>query len=172
MSPVPIPVAAALPAREDDRLRALHALLILDTPPEARFDRIVAFAAQEFDVPVALISLIDRDRQWFKARLGLAVCETGRDVSFCAHAILQDAPMVIDDALADPRFATNPLVLGEPHIRFYAGAPLETPEGHRLGTLCLIDHQPRQLDATGLAILRALRDLAQAELLGRAAEEA
>ncbi len=158
MTPAPIP--------EDDhqRLQALRELLILDTPPEERFDRIVAFAATEFDVPMALVSLIDRNRQWFKARIGLPVCETGRDISFCGHAILEHETLLIPDALADPRFADNPLVLGDPFIRFYAGAPLVLPSGAVVGTLCLIDRRPRALDSTDLAILGALRDLVVQEL--------
>lgn len=155
---------AAIPDNESMRLAALYELLILDTPPEERFDRIAAFAAHEFDVPIAVITLVDAQRQWFKARVGTEVCETGRDVSFCAHAILQEHIMVVPDALDDPRFADNPLVTGEPHIRFYAGAPLTMPSGLRLGTLCLIDRRPRALDALDLGILGTLRDLAVMEL--------
>jgi GAF domain-containing protein len=163
--------APALPDNEAERLAALYALLILDTPPEQRFDKIVDFAAREFDVPIALISLIDRERQWFKASIGLDVCETGRDISFCGHAILARDIMVVPDALEDPRFADNPLVTGEPGIRFYAGAPLVLPSGAALGTLCLIDRRPRTLDAMELGILATLRDLAVLEL-GRAEGEA
>ena len=158
---------APIPADDDDRLRALRELLILDTPPEERFDRITAFAAAEFDVPIALISLIDRDRQWFKARVGLAACETSREISFCGHAILQPELFEVVDALADPRFADNPLVLGEPRIRFYIGAPLTLPGGAAVGTLCLIDTRPRRFDAMDRAILGTLRDLAVAELIGQ-----
>lgn len=159
--------AAPLPDNEASRLQALRELLILDTPPEQRFDRIVEFAREEFGVPTVLLSLVDDHRQWFKARVGMEVCETDRDSAFCAHAILSPEILVVEDAQRDPRFADNPLVTGEPYIRFYAGAPLETSPGLRVGTLCLIDHQPRQLDATDLAILGSLRALAQAELLGR-----
>jgi GAF domain-containing protein len=159
------------PANEDDRLQALRQLLILDTPPEERFDRLAAFAAQEFDMPIVLLSLIDDDRQWFKARVGLDVCETGRDVSFCAHAILRDETLVVPDVALDDRFADNPLVTGEPHIQFYAGAPLKMPGGQNIGTLCLIDRTPRQLDEVDLAILGSLRDLAVEELVRRASEE-
>lgn len=158
---------APIPADDEQRLRALRELLILDTPPEARFDRIVAFAAGEFEVPIALISLIDRDRQWFKARVGLEVCETAREVSFCGHAILQPAVFTVLDAARDPRFADNPLVLGAPFIRFYAGAPLVLPGGAAVGTLCLIDTRPRTFDAMDHAILGTLRDLAVAELVGQ-----
>lgn len=158
--------AAPLPDNEAERLAALRALLILDTPPEQRFDKIVEFAASEFDVPIALISLIDKERQWFKARVGLPVCETGRDISFCGHAIMAADIMVVPDALRDARFADNPLVTGEPGIRFYAGAPLILPSGAALGTLCLIDRRPRTLDAMELGILSTLRDLALLELSG------
>ncbi|WP_296950034.1 GAF domain-containing protein [uncultured Massilia sp.] len=159
--------AAPRPADDAARLAALYNLLILDTPPEERFDRIVAFAAQEFDVPIALVTLLDSDRQWFKAKVGVDVCETGRDVSFCGHAILRPDVMVVPDALADARFADNPLVTGAPFIRFYAGAPLELPSGERLGTLCLIDRRPRTLDALDLGILGTLRDLVVMELSRR-----
>jgi GAF domain-containing protein len=155
---------AAIPDNEAERLAALYQVLILDTPPEARFDKIVAFAATEFDMPIALITLIDSERQWFKARVGTEVCETGRDISFCSHAILQPTIFVINDAALDPRFADNPLVTDGPRIRFYAGAPLIMPSGLSLGTLCLIDRQPRMLDAMELGILGTLRDLVVMEL--------
>lgn len=155
---------AAKPDNEAARLAALHELLILDTPPEERFDKITRFAASEFDMPIVLITLLDTRRQWFKARVGIDVCETGRDISFCSHAILRGEIMVVEDTLQDPRFADNPLVTGAPHIRFYAGAPLTLPAGLRLGTLCLIDRQPRTLDALDLGILGTLRDLAVMEL--------
>lgn len=157
---------APIPDDDADRLSALRALLILDTPPEERYDKVVRFAAEQFDVPIALLTLVDHDRQWFKARVGLDVCETGRDVSFCGHAILRDDIFVIADARTDQRFADNPLVTGPPHVIFYAGAPLRAPSGHNIGTLCLIDHQPRTLDATDMAILSTLRDLLQIDLTG------
>ena len=153
------------PANEPDRLQALRELLILDTPPEERFDRLTAFAAQEFDVPTALLSLIDEDRQWFKSRVGVDSCETPRSISFCGHAILQDDIMVVPDVKQDERFFDNPLVTGEPHIQFYAGAPLKLPGGQNVGTLCLIDNKPRTLDDIDLAILSSLRDLAVEELV-------
>ena len=157
-------IAAPTPDNEAERLAALYALLILDTPREERFDKIVDFAASEFDVPIALISLLDSDRQWFKSSVGLEACETGRDVSFCGHAIMRGDIMVVPDALADRRFADNPLVAGPPHIRFYAGAPLLLPGGYALGTLCLIDTRPRQLDDIEMAILSTLRGLVMQEL--------
>ncbi|MFM1989423.1 MAG: hypothetical protein RJA99_2380 [Pseudomonadota bacterium] len=162
--------AAPFPSDESQRLAALRELLILDTPPEERFDRIVRFAADEFDAPIALVSLVDSERQWFKARVGLDICETGRDAAFCAYAILKPEVMVVEDALADPRFVDNPLVLGAPGIRFYAGAPLEVG-GRRVGTLCVIDVRPRHFDATDAAVLRAMRTLVEEEL-ARAMEAA
>jgi len=161
----------ARPANEDIRLQALRELLILDTPPEERFDRIAAFAAQEFDMPVVLLSLIDEQRQWFKARVGLEIAETPRDISFCGHTILRDETMVVPNAALDERFADNPLVTGDPHIQFYAGAPLKLPNGQTVGTLCLLDRQPRTLDEVDLAILASLRDLAIEELMRRSSEE-
>jgi GAF domain-containing protein len=157
-------LAAPIPDNDKERLAALRELLILDTRPEERFDKIVQFAAQEFDMPIALLSLIDENRQWFKASVGLDVCETGRDVSFCGHAILQPDIFVIPDARADQRFADNPIVTGDPYVIFYAGAPLTLASGFTVGTLCLIDHKPRQLDATELAILTTLRDLLLEEM--------
>lgn len=156
-----------IPANEHERLAALYRLLLLDTPPEKRFDMIVDFAASEFDVPICLITLLDHDRQWFKARVGLDACSTPRDVSFCGHAILQSDVMVVADALDDPRFIDNPLVTSDPHIRFYAGAPLELEPGVAVGTLCIIDTKPRTLDATELSILASLRDLLVMELSGK-----
>jgi len=152
------------PPNEPARLQALRALLILDTPPEERFDRIVAFAASEFDMPIVLVSLVDGHRQWFKSRVGLADCETPRDVSFCAHTILASALFIVEDALLDSRFADNPLVTGAPNIRFYAGAPLHAPGGERVGTLCLLDQRPRTLDAIERAILGTLCRLVEEEL--------
>jgi len=162
-------LAAPIPDNDCERLAALRELLILDTPPEERFDKVVQFAAQEFEVPISLISLIDENRQWFKARVGMNACETSRDISFCAHAILQPDIFVIPDAREDARFADNPLVTGPPHVVFYAGAPLRMPNGHAIGTLCLIGHEPRaMLDRTELAILGSLRDLLVEELVNPA----
>jgi len=159
-------LVAPVPDNEAERLANLYALLLLDTPPEERFDKIVAFAAQEFEVPIALITLLDSERQWFKAQVGMTACSTARDISFCGHAIMQPDTFVVPDAASDPRFANNPLVTGAPHIRFYAGAPLVMPSGHALGTLCVIDTKPRALDHTDLTILAALRDLLVKELSG------
>lgn len=160
-------IEAPKPDNEDQRLQALRSLLILDTPPEERFDRIVAFAAQEFDTKMALVSMVDADRQWFKARVGMKDSETPRSIAFCSHAILQDTPLVVSDASLDPRFSGNPLVTGDDHMRFYAGAPLTLPTGEKVGTLCLIDEKPGEMDAVGLAILQSLRDLVIEELVRR-----
>jgi len=163
---------APTPLNEPERLKTLLDLLILDTPPEQRFDRITQFARDEFEVPTVLLSLVDSERQWFKSRVGLEACETPRSISFCGHAILQAEPLVIEDALADPRFADNPLVSGPPHIRFYAGAPLELAPDVRVGTLCLISPEPRRFDATDRAILGALRDAIVQELRNQQQEPA
>ncbi|QOL50000.1 GAF domain-containing protein [Massilia litorea] len=157
-------ITPPLPDNEHARLALLRALLLLDTPPEERMDKIVEFASAEFDVPICLISLVDSDRQWFKARIGIAACETPRDISFCAHAILGSGLLLVPDALLDRRFCDNPLVTGTPRIRFYAGAPLVCENGLALGTLCLIDTRPRTLDQVEQAILESLRDLALLEL--------
>ena len=132
-----------IPFNEIQRLESLYALDILDTPPEPAFDRITRLAAQQFSTPIVLISLVDPARQWFKSKVGLAADETPREVSFCQFAIMDDEVMQVTDAARDPRFANNPLVTGDPRIRFYAGAPLITDKGFRLGTLCLIDSMPR-----------------------------
>jgi len=149
-------IAAAAPPDEAERLRALRARGILDTPPEERFDRITRLARRLFGVPAAMVTLVDADRQWFKSRMGTDVSETPRDLSFCAHAIQQDEIFVVPDALADPRFADNPVVIGEPRVRFYAGRPVHV-DGRRVGTLCVVDSRPRQF---GDEELKALDDLA------------
>jgi GAF domain-containing protein len=161
-------ILAPIPADEDARLDALRQLLILDTPPEERFDRIVAFAAQEFDVPIAVVSLVDSDRTWFKAQVGTDLLEAPRDISFCGHAIMQDEPFVVSDASLDPRFADNPNVLQDPHIRFYAGASLKLPSGQNVGTMCIYDSKPKEMDRISLAILKTLRDLTVEQLLDKA----
>lgn len=165
-------ITAELPENEAERLAALRRLLCLDTLPEERFDRIAQYAANEFEVPIVLVSLIDQNRQWIKSKVGLDFCETSRDVSLCSHAILSETPMVIPDTYLDPRFADNPLVTGEPKIRFYAGAPLEIDMGIRVGTFCLIDIKPRHFDAVDIAILKTLRTLIVSELNNASADPA
>lgn len=152
------------PENESDRLCALRELQVLDSPPEERFDRITRIASQLFDVPIAVVSLVDEERQWFKSRVGLDAVETPRGISFCGHAILQDQPLIVENALKDTRFHDNPLVVGAPHIRFYAGYPLRTADGFKLGTLCLIDRRPRVFTERELAQLRDLAALAENEL--------
>ncbi len=156
---------APLPPDEARRLLALESYNILDTPPEEGFDDIVVLASQICGTPMALVSLVDNDRQWFKSRLGITVSETPRDLSFCAHALLQaDELLIVPDARNDPRFRDNALVTGEENIQFYAGAPLVTPEGDALGTLCVLDHQPRELSPAQQKALRALARQAVAQL--------
>nr|EDZ40375.1 MAG: Diguanylate cyclase with GAF sensor [Leptospirillum sp. Group II '5-way CG'] len=157
-------LAPAIPANEADRLKALRALDILDTPPEERFDRLTRMARRLFNVPIALVTLVDEDRQWFKSNMGLAVSETPRSVSFCGHAILQEDFFIIPDARSDPRFSDNPLVLGDPRIRFYAGCVLRTQDNQKIGTLCLIDHEPRAMEPQDLLVLEDLTSLAEQEL--------
>ncbi|QBE64655.1 GAF domain-containing protein [Pseudoduganella lutea] len=158
--------APAYPAGRDEatRLVALSASGLVDTPPEARFDRIVRLAAQVTGSPIALVSLLTSTRQWFKARVGLDAQETPREWAFCSHAILGGEPFVVEDAAADPRFRDNPLVQGDPKIRFYAGVPLRDPEGQALGTLCVIDREPRKLRSAELQALIDLADIASEEV--------
>jgi len=136
---------APLPKNEAQRLKVLWQYDVLDTVPEAVFDDLTDLAAHICEAPIAMISLVDENRQWFKSRVGVSIRETSRDISFCAHAILQNGLFVVSDATKDPRFKDNPSVLGAPKIRFYAGVPLKSPDGYALGTLCVIDKEPRQL---------------------------
>ena len=157
-------IKPATPVDEATRVGTLRALDILDTAPEERFDRLTRLAKRLFGVPIALVSLVDTNRQWFKSCDGLGATETPREISFCGHAILSDDILVIPDALLDDRFCDNPLVVDDPHIRFYAGCPLRAPNGSRLGTLCLIDRAPRMFDADELQPLRDLAHMAEQEL--------
>lgn len=149
--------SAAAPASEAERLNVLRQYRVLDTLPEAVYDDLAFIASQICQTPIALVSLVDGDRQWFKARIGLEAEQTPRDLAFCAHAILEpDEVLQVSDAALDERFNTNPLVTAGPAIRFYAGVPLVTAEGHAIGTLCAIDRKPRELSADQLRALRAL----------------
>ncbi|MGN6390201.1 MAG: diguanylate cyclase [Burkholderiaceae bacterium] len=154
-----------VPSNEASRLAALRALNILDTGPDERFDRLTRITRRVFDVPIALVSLVDENRQWFKSCIGLPVRQTPRDVSFCGHAILTGEILVVPDATTDERFADNPLVTGEPGIRFYAGYPLDAGGGTRLGTLCVIDTKPRRFAPEDEQLLRDLGVTVQRELM-------
>jgi GAF domain-containing protein len=163
--------APLIPTDEAERIATLRELLVLDTPPEDRFDNITSYAASQFNVEIALVSLVDTDRQWFKSVCGIDASETSREISFCGHAILQDGIFEIQDALQDPRFADNPLVTGDPKIRFYAGAPLQMNNGQRIGTLCLIDRRPRKLDSWERQHLTSLASVVAMELQGQSAAD-
>jgi signal transduction histidine kinase len=155
---------APLPANETDRLAALYSLNVLDSGPEQDFDDVVALAANVCDVPMALVTMVDFDRQWFKAQVGTDLTETPRELSFCAHAILGTDLLVVPDARQDPRFADNPAVHVAGGIRFYAGAPLVTTDGYALGALCVLDSRPRRLEIEQLQALRALARQVTAQL--------
>ena len=156
--------APSRPINEAQRLDTLRSLHVLDTAPEERFDRLTRLAKRLFGVPIALVSLVDANRQWFKSCVGLDATETPRDISFCGHAILEDHILVVPDATADDRFHDNPLVTGAPNIRFYAGCPLTVVNGSKLGTLCLIDVNPREMSEDDLELLRDLARMAEQEL--------
>lgn len=153
-----------IPKDEKARLKTLRSLNILDTSSEERFDRLTRMAKRMFDVPIALVSLVDENRQWFKSCVGLDVSETPRNISFCGHAILGEGIFIIPDASKDERFADNPLVTNEPNIRFYAGCPLRFTDGSMLGTLCIIDQKPRHLSDDDLEALKDLASTAELEL--------
>lgn len=146
----------AVPTPEKKRLKVLWQYDVLDTIPEALFDDLTELAARICEAPIALISLVDENRQWFKSKVGISTAETSRDISFCAHAIKQQDLFIIPDATKDKRFCRNPLVVSDPKIRFYAGAPLITPDGYALGTLCVIDKVPRELRLDQQQALRVL----------------
>ncbi len=158
-------IKPAIPSNEARRIQTLRNMRLLDTPPEERFDRVTRLAKQVFATPIALVSLVDADRQWFKSRQGLDAEETSRDVSFCGHAILDDKIMVVNNAPEDQRFCDNPLVCGDPNIRFYAGYPLAAPDGSRVGTLCIIDNKPREMSSEQLSLLRELGRMIEEEMI-------
>ena len=153
----------AIPANEPSRIAALHALNILDTAPEERFDRLTRLAKRVFNVPYSTISMIDDQRQWFKSIQGLSLCQTSRDISFCAHAILFDEILYVENALKDERFHDNPVVTGDPKIRFYAGCSLNV-NGFKMGTFCVFDKKPRAFTAEDRQLLKDLAALAEQEL--------
>lgn len=157
-------IAPQPPQNESDRQAALDATGLLDSAAEERFDRYTRLVRRLFDVPVALVSLVDRDRQWFKSRQGLDATETPREVSFCGHAILEDEVFIVEDASKDDRFDDNPLVVDDPSIRFYAGCPLSTADGYRIGTLCIIDKEPRELQHSEVETLRDIAAMVSNEL--------
>ncbi len=156
--------AASHPPDEIERQQLLRSLNLLDTEEEEVFDRVTRLVSRLLKVPIALFSLVDENRQWFKSRVGLEVRETPREYAFCAHALLQDQPLVVADASSDARFADNPLVTGDPNIRFYAGVPIRTSGGLAIGTLCAIDERVRVLTADELCILIDLADIVQKEV--------
>ncbi len=153
-----------MPPDEKQRLRDLHRYAVLDTAPEDSLDHLAQLAAQICETPIALISLVDANRQWFKARVGISVNEMARDIAFCAHAIMHRGLFEVKDALRDERFADNPLVVAEPGIRFYAGETLVTPDNHAIGTLCVIDRVPRELTPEQVIALRVLCEQVMAQL--------
>jgi len=164
-------IAAKLPVNEVARLEALRALGVLDSPLEAEFDALVKVASLVCEVPISLISLVDRDRQWFKANVGLnEINETPRDIAFCSHAILSEEIFEVPNAMADARFADNPLVTQSPGIRFYAGAPIRLSGGHIAGTLCVIDRVSRKLTTTQREILGQLSIVVAKALETRSSE--
>jgi GAF domain-containing protein len=155
---------APIPADESARLAELRALNILDTPREPRFDRITELVADVFDVPMVFLTLVDGDRQWFKSTWGINVDTTPRDVGFCAHAMLEPGPMAVPDATSDARFADNPFVAGEFHLRFYAGVPLHGPGGRPIGALSLVDTKPREFSARQLEQLKKFGAIVEHEI--------
>jgi diguanylate cyclase (GGDEF)-like protein len=156
--------AAPIPRHDRDRVASLRRLGLLDTGPEERFDRTTRTAQRLFGVVTALVSRVDADRQWFKSRQGMAATETARDISFCGHAICGREVLEVDDARDDPRFFDNPLVTGEPNVRFYAGCPISGPDGAVIGTLCLLDDHPRHLDGEELDSLHDLAAMVEQEI--------
>lgn len=152
------------PKDEKIRLKKLEELSLINSPMEERFDRITKMAKEAFGVPICLISLIGENMQWFKSAQGLCAPSTDRSISFCGHAILKPEPLIVEDATLDERFADNPLVTGPPHIRFYAGAPLQIGEGSAIGTLCIIDSKPRSLKTSEIELFKSMRDMITSQI--------
>lgn len=150
-----------VPVNEEQRLECIDSLDVLDTPRETVYDHITQLACELFAVPIALVSIVDRDRQWFKSSVGLTVNETSRDVSFCGHLVFSAALLIVEDTLEDARFADNPLVTGDPGVRFYAGLPIMLQDNICVGSFCIIDTVPRQLSAHQMRCLEGLRDIVQ-----------
>jgi GAF domain-containing protein len=167
----PCGMSFPVPPNEQERLEVLRHLELLDSPQDQAFDDLCHEAARTFGAPIALITLIDANRQGFKARVGLDVCETTRDASFCNYIVAEDTVLIVTDAQQDPRFSENPLVVGPPFIRFYAGAPLYYGEDIRLGALCIIDQQPRSKDEVDVENLRRLADQVAGEIWVRQAAQ-
>jgi two-component system NtrC family sensor kinase len=159
-----MPAPAPAPISDEARVAALQKYAILDTEPEQTFDDLTHLASYICKTPIALISLVDEDRQWFKSKVGVSISQTAREIAFCSKAIQQTDVMVVPDTLKDERFRNNPLVVSEPRIRFYAGAPLITEEGYALGTLCVVDQSPRELSAEQKEALQALSRLVLAQM--------
>lgn len=153
-----------LPHNEQERLSTLHSLTILDSAPDERFDRLTRIAIKLFDVPVALVSIVDENRQWFKSCQGLDITETPRNLSFCGHAILGDDAFVVEDTHEDPRFIDNPLLIGQKHVRFYAGYPIRYLDGSKLGTLCIKDVKPRQFSTEERELLKDLATIVEHQI--------
>ncbi|WP_419421391.1 sensor domain-containing diguanylate cyclase (plasmid) [Legionella sp. D16C41] len=156
--------APLIPKNEELRLESLYKLNILDTGAEERFDRVTRLAKRLFSVPIALVSIVDSKRQWFKSKQGLEATETPREISFCGHAIFKDTTLIIENALNDKRFEDNPLVLGAPEIRFYAGQPIKSPDKYAIGTLCIIDSNPRKLNYEDINLLEDLSSMIEDEI--------
>lgn len=153
-----------LPIKEEQRIALLQAMEVLDTPPSPNFDRICDIAQEYFRVPIAFVSFVDTKRQWFKARCGIGLTQTPREAAFCSYTILQEDLFIVNDTMEDERFRSNPFVTGDPHIRFYAGAPITFSAGMHLGSVCICDRVPRRLDKAQRMVLKHLAGIAVSEL--------
>ncbi len=173
LEPLPeefIPFAAAacpIPSFEPERLASLHHAQLIDTAPDPAFDRLTALAGHVCDCPIALVTLLTSSRQWFKSRVGVQLAQTSRDAAFCSYTIMERVPFIVEDALSDSRFANNPLVTGEPHIRFYAGYPIFGQDDLALGSLCVLDREPRRLRQREMQSMQHLADIVSETLVRR-----